>query len=273
MPELPEVEVTRRSFAGRIAGARILDSWLGKPLRWPLGASPEVLKGRYVLAVRRRGKYLLLDLDEGMLMLHLGMSGSVRFAPDLPPRGPHDHFELRTTKGILRLNDPRRFGAVMLVEGENDPRAAKLLDRLGVEPIDDQQVDLDILTKAFRCRPLAIKQVLLSGTVIAGLGNIYASEVLFYARIHPETPASGLTRVQVGRIWRAARDVVDRAIEQGGSSLRNYSDAKGRNGNFQFHTMVYGRRGEPCHVCGQSIEMVRQGQRATYFCGYCQKRK
>ena len=273
MPELPEVEVTRRSFAGRIAGARILDSWLGKPLRWPLGASPEVLKGRYVLAVRRRGKYLLLDLDEGMLMLHLGMSGSVRFAPDLPPRGPHDHFELRTTKGILRLNDPRRFGAAMLVEGENDPRAAKLLDRLGVEPIDDQQVDLDILTKEFRCRPLAIKQVLLSGTVIAGLGNIYASEVLFYARIHPETPASGLTRVQVGRIWRAARDVVDRAIEQGGSSLRNYSDAKGRNGNFQFHTMVYGRRGEPCHVCGQSIEMVRQGQRATYFCGYCQKRK
>lgn len=273
MPELPEVEVTRRSFAGRIAGACILDSWFGKPLRWPLGASSEMLKGRYVLAVRRRGKYLLLDLDEGMLMLHLGMSGSVRFAPDLPPRGPHDHFELRTTKGILRLNDPRRFGAVMLVEGENDPRAAKLLDRLGVEPIDDQQVDLDILTKAFRCRPLAIKQVLLSGTVIAGLGNIYASEVLFHARIHPETPASGLTRVQVGRIWRAARDVVDRAIEQGGSSLRNYSDAKGRNGNFQFHTMVYGRRGQPCHVCGQSIEMVRQGQRATYFCGYCQKRK
>ena len=161
----------------------------------------------------------------------------------------------------------------MLVEGENDPRAAKLLDRLGVEPIDDQQVDLDILTKEFRCRPLAIKQVLLSGTVIAGLGNIYASEVLFHARIHPETPASGLTRIQVGRIWRAARDVVDRAIEQGGSSLRNYSDAKGRNGNFQFHTMVYGRRGQPCHVCGQSIEMVRQGQRATYFCGYCQKRK
>ena len=202
MPELPEVEVTRRSFAGRIVGACILDSWFGKPLRWPLGASSEMLKGRYVLAVRRRGKYLLLDLDEGMLMLHLGMSGSVRFALDLPPRSPHDHFELRTTKGILRLNDPRRFGAVMLVEGENDPRAAKLLDRLGVEPIDDQQVDLDILTKAFRCRPLAIKQVLLSGTVIAGLGNIYASEVLFHFRMTPAPDFAGLRHSQIQQVYQ-----------------------------------------------------------------------
>ena len=272
MPELPEIEVTRRSFADGIAGARILDARLGKPLRWPLGASPEALKGRLVLAVRRRGKYLLLDLDKGMLMLHLGMSGSVRFASDLPPCGPHDHFEMRTTKGVLRLNDPRRFGAVMLAQGENDPRAARLLAGLGVEPLDDR-VSLDVLAGAFKGRRAAIKPVLLSGTVVVGLGNIYASEALFHARIHPETSACVLTRAQIGRLWRAARYVVNLAIEQGGSYLRNYSDAKGNSGSFQFHAMVYGRKGQPCHVCGQPIQMIRQGQRATYFCGRCQKRK
>ena len=137
MPELPEVEVTRLGFANLIAGARIEAVRMGKPLRWPLGAQPQALINRTVLGVRRRGKYLLLDLSEGMLLVHLGMSGSLRFAKELPAYGAHDHFELQTTQGLLRLTDPRRFGAVLLVEGEDDPRAQKLLAKLGLEPLED----------------------------------------------------------------------------------------------------------------------------------------
>ena len=135
MPELPEVEVTRRSFADRIRGARVAGVHLGKPLRWPLGAEPEVLLGQEVQDVRRRGKYLLLDMNSGLLMVHLGMSGSLRFDAMLPPPGVHDHFEMDTSLGLLRLNDPRRFGAVMYMQGETDPRAQKLLAHLGAEPL------------------------------------------------------------------------------------------------------------------------------------------
>ena len=137
MPELPEVEVTRRSFAGAIEGATVRGITVGKPLRWPLGTEPAVLVGRRVCGVRRRGKYLLLDLDEGLLLIHLGMSGSLRFASDLPVRGAHDHFELITDQGTLRLHDPRRFGAVVWAAGESDPRARKLLDGWGLEPLGE----------------------------------------------------------------------------------------------------------------------------------------
>ena len=272
MPELPEVEVTRRSFADQIAGACILGVRLGKPLRWPLGADPESLIGRRVLAVRRRGKYLLFDLDEGLLLLHLGMSGSLRFAPSLPPHGVHDHFDLHTTQGLLRLHDPRRFGAVLLVKGENDPRAVKLLAPLGMEPLD-AVFSKQALGAALKHRRAAIKQVLLSGRVVVGVGNIYASEALFRARVHPATPASELTRAQVARLWQAVRDVMALAIEQGGSTLRDYSNAHGERGNFQLQALVYGRKDEPCHVCARPIQMIRQGQRTTYFCQQCQKKQ
>lgn len=272
MPELPEVEVTRRSFAERIAGARIEAAWLGQPLRWPLGAAPQTLIGRSVLGVRRRGKYLLMDLSEGLLLLHLGMSGSLRFAPELPARGTHDHFELQTTCGLLRLNDPRRFGAVLLVEGESDPRAQKLLSKLGLEPLGDG-FTAEIFYQKLQQRQADIKQVLLGGQIVVGLGNIYASEALFHARIHPQTPAARLTRPQVKRLWQAVRNVMQQAIEQGGSSLRNYSNAEGRNGYFQLQAAVYGRAGEPCTVCAQPVRLLRQGQRSTYFCCRCQKRQ
>ena len=272
MPELPEVEVTRLSFADRIAGARILAARMGKPLRWPLGALPHVLQGRQVLGVRRRGKYLLLDLDEGMLMIHLGMSGSLRFAASLPPAGPHDHFELHTSQGVLRLHDPRRFGAVLLVRDEADPRAAKLLNGLGMEPLAEP-FSVQALGERLKRRHADIKQVLLGGKVVVGVGNIYASEALFMARIHPATPASRLTRGQVQRLWQAVRTVIAQAIEQGGSTLRDYSNALGDNGHFQLHAAVYGKKGEPCSVCGRPIQVMRQGQRSTYFCGHCQKRR
>ncbi len=272
MPELPEVEVARLSFAEQIAGARIVAVRMGKPLRWPLGAPPEALVNRRVQGVRRRGKYLLLDLDAGMLMIHLGMSGSLRFAVELPPAGVHDHFELHTSHGILRLHDPRRFGAVLLVQGEDDPRAAKLLDGLGLEPLEDA-FSAEAFGERLKRRHAAIKQVLLGGKVVVGVGNIYASEALFAARIHPATLASRLTRAQVERLWLAVRAVIAQAITHGGSTLRDYSNALGDNGHFQLHAEVYGKKGEPCSVCGRPIQMRRQGQRATYFCAYCQRRR
>ena len=272
MPELPEVEVARLSFAEQIAGARIVAVRMGKPLRWPLGAPPEALVNRRVQGVRRRGKYLLLDLDAGMLMIHLGMSGSLRFAVELPPAGVHDHFELHTSHGILRLHDPRRFGAVLLVQGEDDPRAAKLLDGLGLEPLEDA-FSAEAFGERLKRRHAAIKQVLLGGKVVVGVGNIYASGALFAARIHPATLASRLTRAQVERLWLAVRAVIAQAITHGGSTLRDYSNALGDNGHFQLHVEVYGKKGEPCSVCGRPIQMRRQGQRATYFCAYCQRRR
>ena len=165
MPELPEVEVTRMGFADKIAGARIVSVALGKPLRWPLGCPPQELAGRQVHGVRRRGKYLLIDLDGGLLLLHLGMSGSLQFADDLPPAGKHDHFDLVTSKGVLRLHDPRRFGAVVYSSAEDAPPARKLLGRLGVEPLS---VDFDLtdFRRGLKGRQAAIKQVLLAGEQI-----------------------------------------------------------------------------------------------------------
>ena len=182
MPELPEVEVTRRSFAAGIEGARIMAAALGKPLRWPLGCDAQALVGRQVLGVRRRGKYLLLDLSEGLLLIHLGMSGRLLFAPQLPAPGPHDHFELVTDQGVLRLHDPRRFGAVVYAPAQDAPVARKLLDGLGVEPLSPA-FTVQQLYAGLRASRAPIKQVLLAGKVVVGVGNIYANESLFLAGI------------------------------------------------------------------------------------------
>ncbi|MDR2127464.1 MAG: bifunctional DNA-formamidopyrimidine glycosylase/DNA-(apurinic or apyrimidinic site) lyase [Burkholderiaceae bacterium] len=269
MPELPEVEVTRRSFADGIEGAVIAGAWQGKPLRWPLGAPLEVLTARTVQAVRRRGKYLLLHLDQGVLLIHLGMSGSLLFGRHLPPPGAHDHFDLHTSGGTLRLHDPRRFGAVVWADSLADPRARKLLERLGAEPLD-ADFDLPAFHAALRQRRAAIKSVLLAGDVVVGAGNIYACEALFLARIHPATPAARLSWQRAQRLHAAIRQVLQQAIELGGSSLRDFSSAAGESGHFQLNTSVYGRAGQPCHVCASAIRQMRQGQRSTYFCARCQ---
>lgn len=269
MPELPEVEVTRLSFADRIAGARIESAAIGKPLRWPLGLAPAALQGRQVLQVRRRGKYLLLDLDHGLLLIHLGMSGSLAFAGQLPAAGPHDHFELMTSQGRLRLHDPRRFGAVVWAESETDSVARKLLGHLGVEPLGP---DFDSLAfwQALQTRRSAIKQVLLAGDIVVGVGNIYASEALFAAGIAPTLSASGLSQVRAERLHGAIRSVLARALEQGGSTLKDFSSAEGKSGYFQLEAMVYDRAGQPCRACGATIQTLRQGQRSTFFCPDCQ---
>jgi len=270
MPELPEVEVTRRSFADRIAGARILGVSLGKPLRWPLGIEPASLVGQGVLGVRRRGKYLLLELDHGLLLVHLGMSGSLLFASDLPPRGTHDHFELVTTQGVLRLHDPRRFGAVVHASGLDDPVAAKLLGKLGVEPLE-AGFDPAAFHRALRQRHAPIKQVLLAGDIVVGVGNIYASEALFLAGIRPTTRADRIGLPRATRLHAAIVDVLGRAVALGGSTLRDFSSAQGQQGYFQMEAMVYGREGQPCRVCGGEIKAIRQGQRSTFFCPHCQR--
>lgn len=270
MPELPEVEVTRRGFADRIAGARIDAVRLGKPLRWALAVEPGALVGRTVRTVRRRGKYLLVDLDAGLLLMHLGMSGSLRFDAALPAPAAHDHFDLVTSRGTLRLNDPRRFGAVVYVEDEASPLAIKLLGGLGMEPLGDA-FDLDTFHAGLRRRSAPIKQVLLAGDVVVGVGNIYASEALFLAGIRPTLSASRISRPRAARLHAAVRDILARAVERGGSTLRDFSNVDGQSGYFQLEAAVYGRGGEPCRVCATPIRQMRQGQRSTYFCPNCQK--
>ena len=270
MPELPEVEVTRLSFAPAIAGGRILSARLGKPLRWPLGADPAVLAGRVVRGVRRRGKYLLLDLDQGLLLVHLGMSGSLAFVPQPAPPGPHDHFDLVTDRGTLRLHDPRRFGAVVLARDEQDPVARKLLGGLGMEPLSGE-LDVPRFLDGLRRRQAAIKQVLLSGDPVVGVGNIYASEALFLAGIRPTVRSARLSRPRALRLLAAIREVLARAVAKGGSTLRDFSAADGASGYFQLEAMVYDRAGQPCRVCGTPIRLLRQGQRSTFFCPSCQK--
>ncbi|MBS3910693.1 MAG: bifunctional DNA-formamidopyrimidine glycosylase/DNA-(apurinic or apyrimidinic site) lyase [Hydrogenophaga sp.] len=270
MPELPEVEVTRRSFADRIAGAQIVSVQLGKPLRWALGCEANRLVGRRVVRVTRRGKYLLVQLDDGVLLLHLGMSGSLQFAPLLPPRGVHDHFELGTSLGSLRLHDPRRFGAVVFATSLDDPRAVKLLGRLGVEPLEEGFDPLSF-HRALQLRRSSIKPVLMAGDIVVGVGNIYASEALFMAGIRPTTRADRLSKPRVARLHAAIVAVLQRAVALGGSTLRDFSSAEGQSGYFQLDAMVYGREGLPCRVCEAPIKSMRQGQRSTYFCPQCQK--
>ncbi len=270
MPELPEVEVTRLSFADRIAGAKVQSVRLGKPLRWPLGCTPVELVGRTVRAVRRRGKYLLIDLDQGLLLVHLGMSGSLIFSRQLPTPGLHDHFEMLTSQGTLKLNDPRRFGAVVYAASENAPGACKLLGQLGMEPLSDD-FDVSLFHAGLRRRKAAIKQVLLAGDVVVGVGNIYASETLFLAGIRPTLSAARLSRPRAVRLHAAIKDVLGRAVAGGGSTLRDFSSATGERGHFQLQAMVYARTGQACRVCGTAIKSMRQGQRSTFFCPKCQK--
>jgi formamidopyrimidine-DNA glycosylase len=276
MPELPEVEAARLSFAQQITGAQIRSVELGKPLRWPLaddvGVCLQGLRGARVGQVTRRGKYILLHLSDGVLLLHLGMSGSLRWHGSalIGPRGPHDHMDLTTDRGVLRLNDPRRFGAVVWVPSLEDAQATKLLAHLGVEPLS-----ADFLSEPFaqkvRQSTSTIKAVLLAGQVVVGVGNIYASEALFRAGIRPTSLAHRIGKKRLHRLHAAIVSVLQEALDSGGSTLRNYSNALGERGSFQNKTFVYDRADEPCHVCQTKVRMIRQGQRSSFYCPSCQK--
>jgi formamidopyrimidine-DNA glycosylase len=276
MPELPEVEVTRLSFASRIEGADIRAVDMGKALRWPLGIDPDDLQGRTVSAVRRRGKYLLIDLTtasgqaHGLLLVHLGMSGSLQFGNQLGAPGKHDHFSMATSRGTLRLNDPRRFGAVVYAPFEAHPLAQKLLGKLGVEPLTEA-FTASAFHSALKLRKTAIKQVLLAGDIVVGVGNIYCSEALFLAGIRPTVRSCQISAPRAARLHGAIVGVLQDAVRKGGSTLRDFSNAEGQTGYFQLQANVYGRAGEPCRVCASPIKLLKQGQRSTFFCAQCQK--
>src|SRR5260221_661801 len=231
----------------------------------------------FFLMIRRPPRSTLFPyttLFRSLLMLHLGMSGSLRFvAPHEAPLGPagtHDHFDLQTSKGLLRLHDPRRFGAVMYVAAESDPWARRLLDHLGMEPLDDS-FSFETFRAGLKASRTPIKQLLLNGSVVVGVGNIYASEVLFMARIAPTQPACEVGPRKVRRLFEEIRRVLALAVEQGGTTLRDFSAPDGMAGHFQLQAKVYGREGLPCTHCGSPVQMLRQGQRSTYFCARCQK--
>ena len=281
MPELPEVEITRRSFADRIVGARVLSLRLGAPLRWPLGCAPESLVGRVAGLASRRGKYLWLPLADvvasqppgGGLLMHLGMSGSLAFTEGdaQPPAGRHDHFDLQTTQGLLRLTDPRRFGAVVWSPAIDAAPASTLLARLGAEPFDATLTPAHFHA-ALRERRSAVKSALLAGDIVVGAGNIYACEALFEAAIDPRTRCDRLSRPRSERLLDALRATLARALEAGGSTLRDFRDAHGAAGAYQSVARVYGRAGQPCKRCTGTVRRILQGQRSTFFCAGCQKR-
>jgi formamidopyrimidine-DNA glycosylase len=271
MPELPEVEVTRQSFAKRIAGARVTAVRLGKPLRWPLGIAPEALVGQTVGEASRRGKYLWLPLSGGGLLLHLGMSGSLAFREQVDEHGAHDHFDLVTTRGVLRLTDPRRFGAVVWSTAQDEGTARKLLAGLGVEPFDPA-FSGEYLHAALKKRRVAVKLALLGGDIVVGAGNIYACEALFAAGIDPRLRSDKLSRPRAQRLAVAVRETLARALALGGSTLRDFRDAHGMAGEFQDQAQVYGREGQPCLVCATPVRRIVQGQRSTFFCPTCQRR-
>jgi len=269
MPELPEVEVTRLSFASRIRGAQVRAVRLGKPLRWPLGIEPADLVGLQVGEVTRRGKYLWLVLGSGGLLLHLGMSGSLAFSAQVAEPAVHDHFDLVTDRGTLRLTDPRRFGAVVWSDALDAAPAAGLLAGLGLEPFDPAFTGR-YLHEALKGRRVAVKQALLGGGIVVGAGNIYACEALFGAGIDPRRAAGRISAARCERLADAVRTTLADALQLGGSTLRDFRDAHGMAGQFQLQARVYGREGEACAVCGTAIRRIVQGQRSTFFCPNCQ---
>jgi formamidopyrimidine-DNA glycosylase len=269
MPELPEVEVTRLGLVPHIEGRAISGVEVRDArLRWPISAEVHSLAGRTVKAIRRRGKYLLVDCGDGHLILHLGMSGSLRVLPRGAPAGKHDHFDLLLGDRILRLRDPRRFGAVLWTSGE--PEAHPLLAHLGVEPLSPA-LDPARLHALTRARRTSIKQFLMDGRRVVGVGNIYANESLFRAGIHPRTQTGRISLERCARLSRAIKGTLRAAIRAGGSSLRDFVGSDGKRGYFQSRYWVYDRAGKPCRRCGRKIRRIVQGQRATYFCGACQK--
>ena len=273
MPELPEVEVTRRGVAPHLEGRMVTAVVLRHTgLRWPFPAGLDAqLGGRTIRATGRRGKYLLLEFEHGTLIIHLGMSGHLRILPHPTIPAKHDHFDLVVGDQLMRLTDPRRFGAVLWHPQEDGAVDNHLLLRsLGTEPLEPG-FTAELLYRQTRNRASPIKQVLLAGDIVVGVGNIYASESLFRAGINPKTPARRISLARYEKLALAIRDILAAAILKGGSTLRDFVGADGQTGYFQQSYFVYDCAGKPCRVCGAAVRQIRQGQRSTFYCVNCQK--
>ena len=274
MPELPEVETTRRGLAPHLEGATITGFVIrDSRLRWPIPDNMPLV-GQKILGLQRRAKYLLLNCsDGGTLILHLGMSGSLRILPAGSPPERHDHFDLLLDNGkLMRLRDPRRFGAVLWHDSNIDTHP--LLASLGPEPLDDygpSRFDAPYLYAASRNRNVSIKQLIMDNHVVVGVGNIYACEALFGAGINPRLAAGKLGIARCAKLVDAIKTTLNSAIQAGGSTLRDFVNATGNPGYFQQQHWVYGRAGQPCRTCGNPVLQIKQGQRSTFYCGVCQK--
>jgi formamidopyrimidine-DNA glycosylase len=271
MPELPEVETTRAGIEPHVTGARVREVLIRRrDLRQPVSADLVEIEGRLVVSVKRRSKYLLLGIDDGStVLIHLGMSGSLRVIAPGDPWRTHDHIGLTLSSGRqLRFHDPRRFGLFLRIHG--DPAAHPLLAGLGPEPLEDG-FTAEHLHAACSKRAAAIKLVIMDAKVVVGVGNIYASEALFRAGILPRTPAKRVSRPRLARLVEAIRSVLADSIREGGTTLRDFLKSDGEPGYFRQRLFVYERKGEPCRVCGTPIRHAVLGQRSTYWCPKCQK--
>jgi len=271
MPELPEVETTRRAIAPYIEGKTVTGVLVRNAgLRWPIPAElTSTLPGQKIRSVDRRGKYLLVHCGRGTLILHLGMSGCLSVVPSTTAPGKHDHLDIVLDDGLsLRFNDPRRFGTALWTD--DDPLRHRLLARLGPEPLTDG-FDGAYLFEKSRGRKMAVKQFIMDSHVVVGVGNIYANEALFRAGIHPERHVGELSRGDCSRLAEGIREVLRAAIAEGGTTIRDFRVGEEQTGYFAVQLKVYGRAGHPCPSCGNPLRQTRQGGRSTYFCDCCQR--
>jgi formamidopyrimidine-DNA glycosylase len=269
MPELPEVETTCRGIAPHIADRRVVSVIIREPrLRWPVSPDIEThIRGARFLGVRRRAKYILMDTDRGTLMVHLGMSGSLRIMPAEAPALFHDHVDIvLDDHRCVRYHDPRRFGSMHWLSGESHP----LLDHLGPEPLAPSFSGAYLYERSRR-RSTSVKQFIMDGKVVVGVGNIYANEALFMAGIHPKRAAGRVAAARYEALAGAIKNVLSNAIEQGGTTLRDFVGGDGQPGYFAQQLRVYGRQGKPCRICQTVLKEVRHGGRSTVFCRVCQR--
>jgi len=268
MPELPEVETTCRGIATHLGNAVIKGAVVRQArLRWPVPDLQGLLAGQTVQAVERRAKYILIRFAHGTLIVHLGMSGSLRVLPASSPPRTHDHVDLLFGEQCLRLHDPRRFGAMLWAEG--DPFSHPRLRELGPEPLSGT-FDGSYLHRVARCRRVPIKSLLMDGKVVVGVGNIYATEALFRAGIHPQRASQRVSRQRLERLADEVKTVLNSAIKRGGTTLRDFLNESGRPGYFAQELLVYGRAGQPCKHCGALLKTRQIGQRASAYCPSCQ---
>ena len=271
MPELPEVEVCRLGITPHILNKQVSDvvvrHW---QLRWPIPQEVLALRGKPVISVNRRSKYLLIEFDSGTLLIHLGMSGTIRVLEHATPVVKHDHFDLVFEHGkLLRLNDPRRFGAVLWLDSNQD--TDNVLTKLGPEPLGDE-FDTGYLFNKAKGRKSPIKTFIMTNDVVVGVGNIYANEALFDAGIHPATASGKLTRKRLDKLTIAIKSVLKKAIAQGGTTLKDFTQTDGKPGYFAQSLNVYGRAGKKCIRCDTILEEIRQSNRSSVFCPTCQPR-